>query len=191
MTDSLRTRIAKPSILKKLLDDLFAYTRLTSTNMKLDLKPVDIHDLIHQLLFEFEPIAMEHGVSIVRDCSRMHAVVMIDSDKFVRALDNLLMNALKYTIKPGSIRVYTQLDETNFYVTVENNAEPITKEQEVKLFDSFYEVDDSRQSEQIQTGSGLGLSIAKNITELHGGTLGLTHQDGVYQFTVRMPRGSE
>lgn len=58
-------------------------------------------------------------------------------------------------------------------IKVENNGTPLSQDQEEKLFERLYKVDHSRRSESIQTGAGLGLSIARNIVELHQGTLTL------------------
>lgn len=136
--------------LKKMLDDLFEYTRLTSV-----------------------------GDSPV--------ITVMDSEKMARAIDNLLMNALKYSVRPGTVRVVLKSNLKEIHIEIENEGTPLTKEQQDKLFDRFYKVDHSRSSEGIQTGSGLGLSIAKNIIELHGGTLTLHHTNNLFKFTLTLP----
>ncbi|WP_240344207.1 HAMP domain-containing sensor histidine kinase [Paenibacillus sp. SYP-B3998] len=173
--------------LKKLIDDLFEFTRLTSSSIKLNLKQIDVHQLLDQMIFEFEPIALENRASIDKDIGNTAVVTVIDSEKFARAIDNLLMNALKYSIKPGTIRISMKTDEQFFYITVENEGTPITKDQEEKLFDRFYKGDHSRRSEDIQTGTGLGLSITRNIVELHEGTVTLTYNDGIFVFIITVP----
>ncbi|TBL76395.1 sensor histidine kinase [Paenibacillus thalictri] len=177
--------------LKKLIDDLFEYTRLTSRGIQLNLQPIDLCELIKQLTFEFEPIAKDNKATIVTDFTPHQVIQHIDSDKIARAVDQLLINALKYSIKPGLIRISTKTDERSFYISVENEGISITKEQEEKIFDRFYKVDDSRQSGGIQTGTGLGLSITKNIIELHGGTVALCHKDGIFNFQIRLPLNSK
>lgn len=173
--------------LKRLLDDLFEYTRLTSVDINLDIKKIDLFQLLDQLLFEFEPIAQEKGVIIVKGIGNSAVETFIDSEKIARAMDNLLMNALKYSVKPGSIRVLLKRDSKEVKVEVENNGKPLTQEQENRIFERFYKVDHSRSSEGIQTGAGLGLSIARNIIELHGGTLTLNHINNLFRFTVTLP----
>lgn len=173
--------------LKKLIDDLFEYTRFTSSSIKLNLKQIDVHQLLDQMIFEFEPIAQENRASIDKDIGNTAVVTAIDSEKFARAIDNLLMNALKYSIKPGTIRISMKTDEQFFYITVENEGTPITKDQEEKLFDRFYKGDHSRRIEDIQTGTGLGLPITRNIVELHEGTVTLTHNDGIFVFIITVP----
>ncbi len=177
----------KATHLKKLLDDLFEYTRLTSIETRLDLQKIDVFQLLNQLLFEFEPIAQENGINIVKEIGDSPVTNLIDSEKIARAIDNLLMNALKYSVKPGTIRVLMKSDNKHIKIEVENKGRTLTKEQENKLFERFYKVDHSRSSEGIQTGAGLGLSIARNIIELHGGTLTLNHINNIFKFTVTLP----
>ncbi|MEK3787217.1 sensor histidine kinase [Paenibacillus sp. FSL K6-1230] len=179
---------SKATHLKKLLDDLFEYTRLTSIDTHLELQQIDVRQLLEQLLFEFEPIAQENELRIVKDMNHMPVSVFIDSEKIARAVDNLLMNALKYSIKPGTVRISLKLDDQHIHIEVENNGHPLTPEQEHKLFERFYKVDYSRSSEGIQTGTGLGLSIARNIIELHGGTLILEHKGNLFKFILSLPR---
>ncbi|WP_260411027.1 cell wall metabolism sensor histidine kinase WalK [Paenibacillus sp. JGP012] len=173
--------------LKKLLDDLFEYTKLTSVDAKLDYKQVDLYQLVDQLLFDFEPIAQENQIQLHRDIGDAPIMIRIDSNKIARAMDNLLMNALKYSFKPGIIDVRIKRETTWITIEIENNGTPLTNEQKSRLFDRFYKVDHSRSSEGIQTGSGLGLSISKNIVELHHGTITLDHVDTRFTFTITLP----
>jgi signal transduction histidine kinase len=177
----------KATHLKKLLDDLFEYTRLTSVDTQLDMKKVDLYQLLDQLLFEFEPLAQENGIQIEKEIGYAPMMTCVDSDKIARAIDNLLMNALKYSFKPGVIHIRMSLHLEHITIEVENKGAPLTTEQKDKLFDRFYKVDYSRSSEGIQTGSGLGLSIAKNIAELHQGTLTLQHTNNVFIFQLSLP----
>ncbi|WP_276539704.1 sensor histidine kinase [Paenibacillus polysaccharolyticus] len=173
--------------LKKLLDDLFEYTKLNSVDATLDYKQVDLFQLVDQLLFDFEPIAQENHIQLHKDIGDSPIIMSIDSNKMARAIDNLLMNALKYSFKPGMIYVRIKKELTTITLEIENNGTPLTREQENKLFDRFYKVDHSRSSEGIQTGSGLGLSISKNIVELHRGTIALDHEDTRFTFKITLP----
>lgn len=173
--------------LKKLIEDLFEYTRLTTSDIQLNWKSVDVHQLLEQMLFEIEPLAEENGIHLVKKIGDTPVIALVDSGKFARAIDNLLMNAIKYSVKPGTICALLKTDEQRLYIEVENKGQTLTQDQEGKLFDRFYKVDDSRSSEGIQSGTGLGLSIARNIIELHGGALKLTHTNGIYIFTIAIP----
>ncbi|KWX79293.1 histidine kinase [Paenibacillus riograndensis] len=173
--------------LKKLLDDLFEYTRLNSIDTRQNVHRIDLFQLLKQLLFEFEPIAHDNAIHIIKDIGSSPVLIYVDSDKIARAIDNLLMNALKYSVKPGAIHVRMITDPKQAAIEVENRGIPLTREQQEQLFERFYKVDHSRSSEGIQTGAGLGLSIARNIAERHGGTLTLDHVNDVFTFRLTIP----
>jgi signal transduction histidine kinase len=99
----------------------------------------------------------------------------------------LLMNALKYSYTQGSIHVRLIADAEYSMIEIENKGTPLSEEQVDRLFERFYKVDYSRKSEGIQTGAGLGLSIARNIAELHRGALTLRHIRDVFTFQLRLP----
>uniref|UniRef100_UPI003709702A HAMP domain-containing sensor histidine kinase n=1 Tax=Paenibacillus antibioticophila TaxID=1274374 RepID=UPI003709702A len=177
----------KAAHLKKLLDDLFEYTRLSSIDTHINAHRIDLCQLLNQLLFEIEPIAYENELHIIKEIGSMPVYSVVDSDKIARAIDNLLMNALKYSFKPGAIRIRMLTDHKQVTIEVENRGTPLTREQQDKLFERFYKVDYSRSSEGIQTGAGLGLSIARNIAELHGGSLTLNHEKDLFIFKLKLP----
>ncbi|GAA3411056.1 HAMP domain-containing sensor histidine kinase [Paenibacillus hodogayensis] len=177
----------KTQQLKKLIDDLFDYTRLTSGSSRFVYRTVDISELLEQIRTEFEPIAQEHSLTIscMREQEPLYAEV--DAEQFVRAIDNLLMNALKFSRKPGEIAIRLSGTENRMLLSVENQGIPITTEQERLLFERFYKAEASRHDTTTQPGAGLGLSIARSIVELHGGTLGLDHRDGSFVFHIELP----
>ncbi|BFH63530.1 sensor histidine kinase [Paenibacillus azoreducens] len=181
----------KSQQLKQLIDDLFEYTRLTSGSATFSWKEVDMDGLLTQIINEFEPIALENSltVHIIRDQKPIYGY--IDTEKMVRTIDNLLMNALKFSIKPGEITVRLAVQGQQIYFTVENVGKPISPEQEKLLFERFYKADPSRNEYHASPGAGLGLSIAKNIVELHGGRIGLQHQNGHFTFFIELPRISK
>ncbi|MNO22499.1 Sensor histidine kinase YycG [compost metagenome] len=173
--------------LKSLIDDLFEYSRLTIDEVKLQKETIDLRELLVQLLVEMEPIAKENQLTLETSSPSGRIMAWVDPEMIRRSIDNLLMNALKFSIRPGMIRVELCNHEGMARITVENEGAPITKEQEERLLERFYKTDDSRSRQNIQTGSGLGLSIAKSIAELHGGTLEHEHFDGHFRFHIILP----
>jgi len=173
--------------LKELVDDLFAYTRLTASETKLKLVPIDVRELLKQMAAEFQPIAGEHGVDVHQSFPDEPIPLQADPDQLVRAVDNLLMNALKFSVKPGVVGISLTVWDGHATIDIENQGVPITKEQEALLFERFYKVDDSRTGQPVPSGSGLGLSIAKSIVELHGGRLSLLHNAGHFDFRIELP----
>ena len=101
----------KTQQLKRLIDDLFEYTRLANENVQLSWQEVNFNSLLEQMIAEFEPVAKEHEISIKKDINCMPIIISMDIEKMVRALDNLLMNALKFSIKPGEIKLQLLVKE--------------------------------------------------------------------------------
>ena len=178
----------KSQQLKKLIDDLFEYTRLTSGSANLSFTKIDLSNLLEQIINEFEPIAQENLLTVrtIRDQTPIYGYV--DTEKMVRAIDNLLMNALKFSMKPGEITVRLSEEEQHIYFAVENMGKPISEEQEKQLFERFYKADPSRNDHHGSPGAGMGLSIAKNIVDLHGGRIGLNHQNGHFIFFIEISK---
>lgn len=177
----------KTQQLKKLIDDLFEYTRLTSGSVNLSLQTVDLSSLLEQMIVEFEPVAQAHALTVKRVWEPKQVMARVDVEKFVRAIDNLLMNALKFSLKPGEITVRLMENGDGITLSVENEGNPITPEQERQLFERFYKADPSRSDKDMPPGAGLGLSITKNIVELHGGRTGLVHRSGHFTFFIELP----
>lgn len=179
--------------LQKRIDDLFEYTRLTSPEAAVQLQRIFIGELLQQLLFEFQPLAKEYGLTIRYIPPGEEIEMEVDPEKIVRALDNLLMNALKFSRRPGEIDVNCAVEEDWLRIDVENEGVPLTSEEEERLFERFYRVDSSRTSGEpgLGTGSGLGLAISKSIAQMHGGKLTLNHTQGQYQFRLELPRTPE
>ncbi len=182
----------KTQQLKKLIDDLFEYTRLTNGDVRLSLQEVDFNSLLEQMINEFEPVAKEQQISIKKGSASMPIMMQIDSEKMVRAIDNLFMNALKFSVRPGEINVSLCAEGNRVTLSIENLGKPISKEQEQQLFERFYKLEPSRNDQNTPAGSGLGLSIARHIVELHGGRIWLDHLEGHYTFCIECPLlGSE
>lgn len=178
---------SKAQQLKILIDDLFIYTRLSSGDMILTKQPADMHNLLEQVLFEFVPIAEEHHVVVRPQISIQKAAVNIDPEQVARILDNLLMNALKYSTTPKVIDIHLTSNESSVYLTVANKGEHITKEQEAKLFDRFYKTENMEHNKHLQVGAGLGLAIARQLAEHQDGRLTLAYDNGHYAFTLELP----
>jgi len=178
---------SKAQQLKKLIDDLFIYTRLTSGDLIFTKQPADMHELLQQVLFEFVPIAEENDALVKSRIAIQKAPVLIDPEQVARILDNLLMNSLKYSTAPKVIHIELTAIETTVYLTVENKGEPITKEQEAKLFERFYKPESMAPHSHLQVGAGLGLAIARQLAERQGGRLTLEYEEGHYAFRLELP----
>ncbi|PYI54057.1 two-component sensor histidine kinase [Paenibacillus flagellatus] len=180
----LNIAYSKSEKLKSLIDDLFEYTKLSNKGDTLKLGTVCINELLEQLLEEMVSYAEENDLSVVRAFPPEKLRVNVDADKMIRVFDNLLTNAVKYSRKPGTIRVLLFREAEYVKVRISNNGTPLTQEEVDRLFDRFYRVDPSRSSET--GGSGLGLAIAKSIIDYHGGDIWAECEGDEIRFWVRL-----
>ncbi|MFC6229279.1 ATP-binding protein [Paenibacillus allorhizosphaerae] len=187
----IHSALNKSNQLKQLIDDLFEYTRLTSNQVSLDKRRIDLTAMIDQIIMEFIPLAQQHQVHVQSTVPEQKITVPIDAGKMVRAIDNLLTNALKFSLKPGTIDIALHTDSRWATLSIANTGSPITKEQEERLFERFYKADESRGGQSMPRGSGLGLSIAQSIVQLHGGDIALRRTDRHYEFCIRIPLNPE
>jgi signal transduction histidine kinase len=174
----------KSEKLKSLIDDLFEYTKLSNKGDTLKLDTVCINELLEQLLEEMVSYAEENELNIVRAFPPEKLKVNVDADKMIRVFDNLLTNAVKYSRKPGTIRVLLFREADHVTVRISNNGTPLSQEEVDRLFDRFYRIDPSRSSET--GGSGLGLAIAKSIIDYHGGDIWAESEGDEIRFWVRL-----
>lgn len=177
----------KAAQLKKLIDNLFEYTRLTSGEIRLDKQLIDLRQMVEQMVVEFEPIAESHNLSVESRLCLEAVLALVDPDKLARTLDNLLVNALKYSIKPGTIKVMLKTEGHWAIIAVGNLGLPMTEKQASQVFERFFRADDTTKPGGMARGAGLGLAIAKNIVELHGGQIWLEHKENDYQFFIELP----
>ncbi|MGG1659223.1 HAMP domain-containing sensor histidine kinase [Brevibacillus sp. NRS-1366] len=183
----VNSALNKSNQLKKLIDDLFEYTRLTSNQVTLAKSRVNLVGMLDQITLEFLPLAEQHQVRVNSTLPDRKVEVCIDADKIVRAIDNLLTNALKFSVKPGNIDIVLHAEYPWAILSIANTGLVITPEQEKRLFDRFYKADESRNDHRMPHGSGLGLSIAQSIVQLHEGDIWLHRTGPYYEFFMRIP----
>ena len=174
--------------LKTLVDELFEYTRLSQSETKLETETIDLREMLVQMLAETEPLAKEARIELEARMPAEGMAVDVDPEKLRRAVENLLVNALKFSVKPGKVAVSLEQGVDSATVSVENRGEPIADEQAERLFDRFYKVDESRSNPDKRGGAGLGLAIARSVAELHGGRAYLAYSDGLFRFSIELPR---
>jgi signal transduction histidine kinase len=170
----------KSQRLKTLIEDLFEVSKMASGNMELHKQRVDLTQLMQQALAEHEEDIKASGLDFRIDTSEKPLYAVVDGQKWWRMLDNLIVNAIKYTL-PGT-RVYVTLKEAGGYAQfiVKNVTKYELGENVDELFERFKRADTSRHTE----GSGLGLAIAQSIVDLHGGSLRINVDGDLFKVTV-------
>jgi len=177
----------KSEKLMTLIDDLFEYTKIANEGVKLNISNVNINELLEQLVEELVPTGEENGLQFIKEISHERMIIRVDTDLTARVFENLLMNAITYSQKPGKILVGLDRQQDKALVCIENNGDNISAEELPNLFNRFYRLEKSRSSDT--GGSGLGLAIAKNIVELHHGDIWAESDGDRIKFFVELPLG--
>lgn len=170
--------------LEQLINEFFEITRFNIHNVTLQKNRIDLNMMIAQITDEFYPMLSEKNLSVDIDIIE-HIVMFADSDKIARVFDNLLKNAVNYSYENTVIRVGARIRRDRVIIKFRNKSDEIPQEKLERLFDKFYRADTSRTSST--GGSGLGLAIAKQLTELHGGTIRAKSTQDYTDFTVVLP----
>ena len=170
----------KSKRLKILIDDLFEASKLSSGQMKLDKMYSDIVALLDQTLGELSYKIEESDIEFIVSTSTDSILVNIDGQKMWRVFDNLINNILKYSAKGTRAYVDITEEEHDVVITFKNVANYNMDFDANELFERFKRGDPSRTTE----GSGLGLSIAKSIVELHGGIMNITTDGDLFKIVI-------
>ncbi|MDX6599154.1 MAG: hypothetical protein QOE87_3041 [Gaiellales bacterium] len=182
--DYLPRAQAKAAQLERLVGSFFAYAR----DEYLDEAPLlgvgDLGEVVRATLAGFEPAMLERGVTS-RATGGDGVLALLDRDRLERVLGNLVENAVRYTPRGGTIEATWEAREGFAYVTIADQGPGIDAHDLPRIFDPAYRSDDSRNSHT--GGAGLGLTIAKRLIEIQGGTIEARNRDeGGAVFTVRL-----
>lgn len=156
--------------LDALVKDLLQLSRLSLSSVILERAKTDLTTVIDKACRSLAKAADRKGLNIVCDYET-HDLVFCDSMKMSQVVINLLSNAIKYS-ETGTITIKTFTKNGYYGISVRDEGLGIAKEDQEKIFERFYRVDDARSRQN--GGSGLGLSIVKSVVEAHGGKIELS-----------------
>ena len=179
-----RITLDKANRLEKLINEFFEITRYNAQQSKLEKSPIDLYYMLVQLVDEFYPILAERGNKAVLDAEET-LCVSGDSTKLARVFNNILKNAAAYSDPGTPIIITAKKVGASVLIAFQNQGATIPADKLNAIFDKFYRLDEARVSDT--GGSGLGLSIAKEIVSLHGGTIQAQSRDHSTMFTVSLP----
>ena len=173
----------KSQRLKTLIEDLFEVSKMASGNLELHRQRVDLTQLLQQALAEHADDIAQSGLDFRTDIPEEMLTAYVDGQRWWRVLDNLIVNAIKYSLT--GTRVYVTLRKTGD--TAEFVVKNITKyelgENVDELFERFKRADTSRHTD----GSGLGLAISQSIVDMHNGTMKIELDGDLFKVTVAIP----
>lgn len=156
----------KSGRLNNIVSDLFDLAKVTSGNMPLNIENLDLKKLIEQTLGDMEDEIEKSSIRIKTDLTESPVYINSDGKKLYRVFQNIIGNALKYSLQGTRVFIEMELEQSIIYVTVKNTASYDMDFSTTDILQRFNRGDKSRTTE----GSGLGLSIAESFTWACGGT---------------------
>ena len=180
----LSISLEKAERLEDLINEFFEITRFNLSEITLEYSRVNLTRLLEQLTYEFQPMLLEKNLECVLEIAP-DTKWKCDVNKMQRVFDNLLRNAVNYSFENGTIHIVVTQDENNITIKFRNQGNTIPKEKLERIFEQFYRLDTARSSRS--GGAGLGLAIAKEIVELHGGIITARSENEVIEFEVTIP----
>ena len=172
--------------MNRLVIDLLDLARFDAGMIKMERETVNLGQLLQDAVSKFSPQADQANIAMTTNISPPTNITG-DGDRLAQVFTNLLDNALKHTPAGGHVQVILQQAGSFAEISVIDNGEGIPDEELPRVFDRFYQVDKAR-SRSTQRGMGLGLSIARDIAQRHGGSITVNNnpQRGC-TFMVKLP----
>jgi signal transduction histidine kinase len=170
----LKDIVSEIDYMNNLVEDLLLLSRFDTEQLKIRNDEVHLNELADEIQRQFQPLTLEKSIklsvqtekiTIRGDMVRLRQVVLI-----------LLDNALRHTPKEGNIQLVIKKQDNQAAISVSDSGEGISKEHLAHVFERFYQVESDRR--EGNSGSGLGLSIAKSIIEAHGGKISIQSEAG-------------
>lgn len=189
ISDELRHKylsisLEKAERLENLINEFFEITRFNLSQLTLELSRVNLTRMLQQITYEFKPLFAEKhlqcDLQIAPDIE-----IKCDVNKMERVFDNLIRNALNYSFENSTIEISASQKQDGVYMRFCNYGNTIPQEKINRIFEQFYRLDTSRATKT--GGAGLGLAIAKELIELHNGTITASSENEKTEFTVYLP----
>ncbi|MDJ0757370.1 MAG: ATP-binding protein [Ardenticatenaceae bacterium] len=178
--------------LSRLVEDIQTLSKVESRAIKLDIQPINLSEIVEQVVFQFQPQANQQHVDLVyRGDKGEQILVMADQDRTIQILTNLVGNALRYTSEGGEVQLQINHQGAGTAaIIVSDTGIGIPAEALPYVFERFYRVDGSRSRES--GGSGVGLTISRHLAWIMGGELTAASpgQNQGSTFTLTLPRKS-
>jgi heavy metal sensor kinase len=179
----LHSSLEEMNKISRILENLLMLARFDNKDVPLEIKPLDLNQLIQNILDDIK-ILSEQKVIQINFFPEESIILKADESQLRRAILNILDNAIKYTTANGKVFVNLKKENNTAEIKISDTGIGIAKENLPFIFDRFYRVDNSRNT----NGFGLGLSIAKAIIEVHKGRIEVESQPNQgTTFTISLP----
>ncbi len=174
--------------LLRLVNQLLDVARLEGNSLRLSVCPIPLQPYLHTLCQAFVGLAERRKLTFRHRFATEPILLYADPDQLEKIVTNLLSNAFKYTPEGETIELAAHATEERITLTVRDTGVGISPERVPHIFDRFYQA--STDPHVRQAGTGIGLSLAKELVALHGGTISVTSEVGKgTRFDVTLPAG--
>lgn len=180
----LSISLDKAERLEDLINEFFEITRFNLSNISLEYSTVNLTRMLEQLTYEFTPTLMSKNLKYTLNVTP-NMMIRCDVNKMQRVFDNLLRNAVYYSFEDTTIEITAVQEDDYIKLKFINYSNTIPEEKLERIFEQFYRLDTSRNSNSGR--AGLGLAIAKEIVELHNGTITAHSENNIITFKVIIP----
>ena len=170
--------------LKKLTEDLVEASKASTGNMNVNLEPTNTQEIINQSFGEYSAKLEAGRLNTVISIPEPVPVVMADGRLLWRVIDNLFNNVVKYALPETRVYVDVRVEGSDAVISMKNISRAALNISVDELLERFVRGDASRTTE----GSGLGLNIAKSLTELQHGTFSINTDGDLFKAEIRLPR---
>jgi len=170
----LETLYGEAERLSELIDNFLQMQRFREPDVQIHRLPLAVPALLERVCHLFDFTQATHPVTI--ECPGDLPEILGDADGLAQVLENLLSNAIKYSPDGGAILVRAECGSNEIVISVQDAGIGLSAEQQAQVFDRFYRVDNSDRRRI--GGTGLGLTLARNIVELHGGRIWVASAPG-------------
>ena len=173
----------KSQRLKQLTLDLIEASKVSTGNIEFEYVDLNLTELIQQAVAEFDDKFSENSLEVILDAQEVPLIIHADGARIFRIIENLFQNACKYAIQGSRVYMNLSPDGENARFSIKNVSREMLNISPEELTERFVRGDKSRFTE----GSGLGLSIARNLTELQGGKFELSIDGDLFRVDLVFP----
>ncbi len=155
----------------RLVNQILDFRKIQNKKMKMQVERINIIDFIRKVMGNFESLAEEHNIDFLLEAEKDDLYLWADSDKLEKIVFNLLSNAFKYTPNGKLIKVFVREDEKTISIGVQDQGIGIAENRKKSLFVRFENLVDKNLFNHVQASTGIGLSLVKELVEMHHATI--------------------
>jgi len=170
--------------LEQLINEFFDITRFSLQAIVLEKSRINLSLMLYQMIDEFFPMFSEKKIQPVTQIEN-NITIYADADKLARVFDNLLRNGVSYSYEGTDLQISAVTKDGQALISFRNIGDMIPQHKLDSIFEKFFRLDTARETRT--GGAGLGLAIAKQIVELHEGSISVVSNNDYTEFTVTLP----